>query len=51
MLKMNSVIDVFVSRELAANKQLNRTPTILRNAINQKLQAATLLNTSFIAEA
>ena len=33
--KMDSIVDVFVSWKLAANEQMNRTPTVLRNAIKQ----------------
>ena len=33
LLKMDSIIDVFVSRKLAANEQMNRTSTVLSNPI------------------
>ena len=33
LLKMDSVIDVFISWKLATNEQMNRTPAVLRNAI------------------
>ena len=32
---MDSVIDVFISRKIAANEQMNRNPTVLRNAMDQ----------------
>ena len=35
LLKTNSVIDVFVSWKFAANQQMNRTPSVLWNAIDQ----------------
>ena len=35
LLKTDSVIDVFVSWKFAANQQMNRTPSVLWNAIDQ----------------
>ena len=35
LLKMDSIIDVFVSGKLAANDQMKRTPIVLRNAKDQ----------------
>ena len=39
LLKTNSIIDIIVSRKLAANEQLNRTPAVLRIAIGQRFNA------------
>ena len=36
LLKTDSVIDIMVSWKLAANEQLERTPAVLRNAIDQR---------------
>ena len=36
IVKAESIIDVIVFWNLALNEQQNRTPTVLRNAINQR---------------
>ena len=36
LLKTDSIIDIMVSWKLAANEQLERTPAVLRNAVDQR---------------